>query len=146
MDAADTPRASDLKDRTAVLIAASLHMHQYQSPVTHFVREHLRAIEARRNVFVSVSLSALGDDVEDQEDLADCVRHFTEQTGWAPGELIHVAGALRYTKYNYLKRWVMKRIAKERGLPTQTDDYEYTDWTALEVFATRFAASLREKA
>ncbi len=130
----------------AVLIAASVHMHQYQSSIVHFVRDNCAALAARPNAFVSVSLAALGDDVEDQEEVADVVRHFVERTGWMPGEVIHAAGALKYTRYDFFKRWIMKRIAKDHGLPTETDDYEFTDWTALERFADRFAATLGQPA
>lgn len=144
LDAADKPNARDLNDVQAVLILASLHMHRYQSAVTHFVREHRQAIEAKTNAFLSVSLSAIGDDPEDQAELTECLETFTDRTGWTPNEIIHVAGALKYTKYDYLKRWVMKRIAKDHDLPTKTDDYEFTDWRALERFAHQFATSFKE--
>jgi len=44
-----------------------------------------------------------------------------------------VAGALSYTKYNFLVRFVMKRIAKAQGASTDTSrDHELTDWEALD--------------
>jgi menaquinone-dependent protoporphyrinogen oxidase len=52
-----------------------------------------------------------------------------------------VAGALRYTKYNFFVRWMMKRIVAAAGGDTDTSrDYEYTDWQDLRAFADRFSA------
>ena len=51
-----------------------------------------------------------------------------------------VAGAVPYTKYNWLKKWVMKRVvAKAGGGTDSTRDYEYTDWDDLRAFAREFA-------
>jgi menaquinone-dependent protoporphyrinogen oxidase len=51
----------------------------------------------------------------------------------------HVAGAFRYTEYDFFKRWAMKLIAREHGQPTDTSkDYELTDWSRLDAFCQRF--------
>jgi menaquinone-dependent protoporphyrinogen oxidase len=50
---------------------------------------------------------------------------------------------VKYSHYNFLKRWVMKRIVKKAGGDTDsTRDYEYTDWNDLEQFTDRFADRL----
>ncbi len=54
-----------------------------------------------------------------------------------------VAGALLYTKYNFLVRFVMRRIAKKGGPETDTSrDYEYTNWAALDKFVDEFCAEI----
>ena len=46
------------------------------------------------------------------------------------------AGALVYTRYGWLKRTMMSRIARaEDGDADTSKDYEYTDWEAVEQFA-----------
>jgi menaquinone-dependent protoporphyrinogen oxidase len=51
-----------------------------------------------------------------------------------------VAGALPYTRYNIVKRWIMRRIvAKAHGDTDTTRDYEYTDWQAVGQFAHDFS-------
>ncbi len=51
-----------------------------------------------------------------------------------------VAGAVPYTQYNWLKKWVMKRVVAKAGGDTDTTrDYEYTDWDDLRAFAREFA-------
>jgi menaquinone-dependent protoporphyrinogen oxidase len=140
VDAVDVPRALDLRDFDAVIIAASVHAGRYQSAVIHFVREHLGAIDTRPNVFLSVSLAAAGDDQEDVEGLKKCVDHFIHETGWTPKRMHDVAGALRYTSYDFLRRWAMKYIAYRKGGPTDTSrDYELTDWDDLSRFVDSLA-------
>jgi menaquinone-dependent protoporphyrinogen oxidase len=148
VNAADAIPAVDPHDFNAVIIAASIHAGRYQSAVIHFVRDHLAAIGTRPNSFLSVSLAAAGDDKDDVEGLAKCVADFVHETGWTPNSIHHVAGAFRYTSYDFLKRWAMKYIAYRKGGPTDTSrDYELTDWDDLTRFVDSFvkdsAASAR---
>lgn len=136
VDAAATidPHAVD-----AVLIAASLHAGRYQSPIIHYVSEHLTEINAHPNAFLSVSLAAASQDEDDVEGLKQCLAGFAHQTGWTPERIHHVAGAFRYTSYDFLKRWAMKYIAYRKGAPTDTSrDYELTDWADLAGFVDTF--------
>ena len=142
VSATDATPAVEPRDFDAVIIAASVHAGRYQSSVVHFVREHLAAIDTRSNAFLSVSLAAAGDDEEDVEGLKKCVADFTYETGWTPHCIHHVAGAFRYTAYDFLKRWAMKYIAYRKGGPTDTSrDYELTDWDDLTRFVNSFAKS-----
>ena len=60
---------------------------------------------------------------------------FVADTGWQPAFVKPVAGALMYSRYNLLIRFVMKRIARQAGASTDTSrDHEFTDWAALDVF------------
>ena len=74
--------------------------------------------------------------------LKKCVADFTHETGWTPGRIHHVAGAFRYTPYDFLNRWAMKYIAYRKGAPTDTSrDYELTDWDDLTRFVNSLAKS-----
>jgi menaquinone-dependent protoporphyrinogen oxidase len=54
-----------------------------------------------------------------------------------------VAGAVLYTQYPWLKKWMMKRIVGKAGGGTDTTrDYEYTDWNDLRRFANEFVGQL----
>jgi menaquinone-dependent protoporphyrinogen oxidase len=142
VNAIEPTRVADPSDVDAVIIAASVHAGHYQSTVVHYVREHLAAIDERPNAFLSVSLAAAGDDDEDIEGLKKCVADFTHKTGWTPRCVQHVAGAFRYTKYDFLKRWAMKYIAYRKGGPTDTSrDYELTNWDDLTSFVETFVKS-----
>ena len=146
-DATELAAPLDVGAFDAILIAASLHIGQYQSSVVHFVTEHRAALNAHPNAFISVSLSAASDDSEDVEGLKACVEAFIAQTGWTPRRIHHVAGAFRYTAYDFFKRWAMKYIAYRKGAPSGTHrDYELTDWEDLRRFVDSFAESASQPA
>jgi menaquinone-dependent protoporphyrinogen oxidase len=143
VNAIEPSQGADPRDFDAVIIAASVHARRYQSAIIHYLREHLAAIDARPNAFLSVSLAAAGDDEEDIEGLKKCLADFTHETGWTPHCIHHVAGAFRYTAYDFLKRWAMKYIAYRKGGPTDTSrDYELTDWDDLTRFVNSFVKGL----
>ena len=128
------PRAFD-----AVLVSGSLHAGRYQAAIEDFVRTHASALAAVRSAFVSVSLAAAGDDEEDKHGLAKCVADFVHRTGWSPATVHHVAGAFRYTQYDFFKRWALKYIAWRKGAPMDTSqDFELTDWDDLGRFVDDF--------
>jgi menaquinone-dependent protoporphyrinogen oxidase len=125
----------------AVVIAASVRAGRYQPAVSHFVRQHLAAIGAKANAFVSVSLAAASHDADDTAGLKKCVAAFIRASGWTPQQIHHVAGAFRYTKYGFITRWLMRRIASRKGVSTDTScDLELTDWDDVARFTDSFAA------
>jgi menaquinone-dependent protoporphyrinogen oxidase len=72
---------------------------------------------------------------------------FFVDTGWRPQRVKPIAGALLYSKYNPLVRFVMKRIARKAGTRTDTSrDYEYTDWVSLDRFIDELAEELTASA
>lgn len=142
LNAAETTAAADPRQFDAVIVAASVHAGQYQSALIDFVRQHLAAINSRPNAFLSVSLAAASDDEDDVRGLEQCLTNFTKQTGWTPQRTHHVAGAFRYTSYDFLKRWAMKYIAFRKGESTDTSrDHELTDWDDLARFVETFSTS-----
>ncbi len=99
--------------------------------------------------FISVTLSEAGAErpsatpeerARFAADVQKVLEAFLKETGWRPKRVKPVAGALLYTKYNFLVRFIMKRIAKTTGAETDTSrDYEYTNWAALDRFADELA-------
>ena len=141
VNAIDATAALDPREFDAVIIAASLHAGHYQSAIVHYVGRNLAAINARPNAFLSVSLAAASTDEDDVHGLEQCLAGFTRQTGWSPRRIHHVAGAFRYTSYDFLKRWAMKYIAYRKGAATDTSrDHELTDWVDLGRFIDAFLA------
>jgi menaquinone-dependent protoporphyrinogen oxidase len=138
IDAADVEAGFQLPDADAAIIAGSVHLGRYQSALAHLVTTNQRGLADMPSAFLSISLAAAGDEA-DREDVAECVKRFAEETGWVPGLVEHVAGAFRYTSYDFFKRWAMKYIALRKGSPTDTSrDYELTDWQALARFVQGF--------
>jgi menaquinone-dependent protoporphyrinogen oxidase len=135
IDAAEVPPDFSLDPYGLAIVMGSLHLGDYQTSLVDFVRHHRKALEATENAFVSVSLAAASNEPEDREGLTDCDRAFYAATGWTPKQVHHAAGAFRFTRYNFFKRWAMRMIAMQRGVRADTSqDIEYTDWAALAAF------------
>jgi len=123
----------------AVIIAASLHVGSYQTSVVHYARHHREALNAMPSAFVSVSLSAAGDDPDDWAGLDACVRTLEAQTGWKPKRIHHAAGAILFSAYDFFRKFAMKQIARARGQKVvTTEDYDYTDYELLGAFVDSF--------
>ncbi len=151
-DAAHLPPEFKLEDYSLAVLAASVHQQRHESEIVNFVKRHRAELESMPTTFLSVSLSEAG--VEDDEasresrakaavDVRAMIDEFLDETGWQPSKIKAVAGALMYTKYNFLVRLVMKRIAKAAGESTDVShDHVFTDWAALDVLADELTALL----
>jgi menaquinone-dependent protoporphyrinogen oxidase len=144
VDATGDLSTVEVRDHDAAIVAASLHAGEYQKPVVHFARANHAWLNMMPSAFVSVSLSAAGSDPEDLKGIADCAERFKTETGWTTAEVHHVAGAFRFTEYDFFKRWVMKLIAWEKSVKVEPgQDLELTNWEALsatvEAMRARFA-------
>lgn len=125
-----------------VMLGASIHMGKHSPRLAGFVRQYKSELEARPTAFFSVSLYAAGSSKE-HDDAVRYVKEFLEQAKWEPSMRTSFAGGLMYREYGLLKRWMMAKIAKDSGLDADTSqNYEYTDWQAVERFAREFLASL----
>jgi|SRR6185312_8521379 len=118
-----------------VLIGASLHAHKYQSSVFHYIKNNAEALNKVKSGFFSVSLTAAGEDTESWKELETITSSFLKDTGWNVKHIEQVAGALLYTKYDFLKKLIMRMISKRSGGQTDTSgDYEYTNWDKVKGF------------
>jgi menaquinone-dependent protoporphyrinogen oxidase len=124
----------------AVVVATSVHLHSYQRGVRRWARDHAAGLREKPNAFISVCLGVLQDEPEVRRELDEIVQQFVKQTGWQPGRVKFVAGALPYSRYSWITKWVMRRIARKAGVETDWHrDYEYTDWEDLRKFAAEFS-------
>lgn len=117
----------------AALLAASVHLGTYQNEFEKFVTTNAVPLGARRTLFLAVSLAAAGDDPQDHADLERIAAEFSERTGWWPGRVQQVAGAFRFTQYDFFKSWALRWIAWRNDEKVDPHaDREYTDWAALK--------------
>lgn len=125
------------------VLAGSLHLGGFQKPLEVFAHTEAAALTAMPSLFLTVSLSAAGADVEDWDGLRGAVEAFGAQTGWIPGKVLYVAGAFRFSEYDWVRAWVMRRIAREKGETIDHGhDREYTDWEALGTALDTWVAGL----
>jgi menaquinone-dependent protoporphyrinogen oxidase len=126
----------ELDGYDAVIVGASIHMGKHENYVRDLVKENRDALEHLPSAFFSVSLAAH----DDTEVAQGYIEEFVQDTGWRPGMVGLFGGALLYTQYGFIKRYVMKRIARHKGSPdTDTSrDYVYTEWENVRAFAEEF--------
>ncbi|MDP2481367.1 MAG: flavodoxin domain-containing protein [Candidatus Palauibacterales bacterium] len=124
----------------AVVVGSSVHFGRHRRALVSFVRRHAAELARVPGVFFSVSGAAMTARPEDVEEANGYLADFSVRTGWDPAHAVAVAGAVRYTAYNPLVRWVMKRISASRGLSVDTSrDHEYTDWEQVDGLAGTIA-------
>ena len=127
--AAPSPSEYDL-----VVIGSRVELGRHAAAIRRYVRRHRAELERAPSAFFSVSMSAAGPGPDGYLDA------FIAETGWHPGRSISFAGALPYTQYNPIVRFVMKRISRKAGRTTDTSrDHDFTDWRAVRSFADAIA-------
>jgi menaquinone-dependent protoporphyrinogen oxidase len=131
------------RDFDGIVVGSPILFGRHRPSVARFVRANRDALHALPSAFFSVSGSAASPLPAEREKARQCVDQFLRETGWRPGLTELVGGAMAYTKYNPLLRWLIVRIARKAGSPTDTSrDHEFTDWAQVRRFAEAFAASV----
>jgi menaquinone-dependent protoporphyrinogen oxidase len=128
----------------AVIVGASIHMGKHENYVRDFVRKNRDTLERLPSAFFSVSLAAHDDSEDARKEVEGYIEKFVQETGWRPAKVGRFAGALLYTRYGFFKRWIMKKIARDKGNPDAdtSRDYVYTDWDSVKRFAEEFLETL----
>lgn len=136
----------------SVFVVASVHVGQHEREMRRFAKRYRRELDAASASFISLSLSQAGAQdknapadrrTQARADVQRMIDAFIAETGWRPARVLPAAGALAYTKYNFLVKLAIKQIARLNGASTDTSrDWEFTDWTAVD----RFVVSAIENA
>jgi menaquinone-dependent protoporphyrinogen oxidase len=133
----------DLGRFDGAILAGSLHAGGYQKALVRYASDSPVQLATLPTLFLSVSLSAAGTDAEDWAGLRKCLADFERETGWTPGRVEHVAGAFRFSEYDFFRAWAMRRIADQKGeVVAPGQDKEYTDWAALGTALDGWVAGL----
>ena len=118
VDVAKLPAGFRLDGYSGAMLISPIHLGHHLSEMKRFVKANLDALQSMPAAFLSVSLSQAGAEMESSAperraqaaaDAARVIDGFLAETGWHPLNIRAVAGALLYTKYNFLLRFVMKR-------------------------------------
>lgn len=118
-------------DYAGVIVGASVHYGHHPANLGRWLKT--AGLGGRPSAFFSVSLGA-------KEHYAT---KFLRRAGWRPQLTAVFRGALQYSKYGPIKRRVVQAFAAVAGHDTDTSrDYDYTDWKAVDSFATAFSAML----
>ena len=133
----------DLARFDGAVLGASIHSSDFHKTFRRFAADRAGELNAMPTLFLSISLTAAGGDAEEWAKLRDIATHLTDRTRWVPGRTEHIAGAFRFSEYNFLESWVMRWIARQKDQGVDgTADKEYTDWAALAALIDDWTAGL----
>ena len=142
-NAARTPPAFPVEDYAAVVVGCSIIAKGHQPAIERFVREHLSTLNRVPSAFFQVSASAGSEDERGRAAAQRLLDEFVTSHEWTPILSASIAGAINYTRYNFLLRWYMKRASAKHGGTTDTSrDHEYTDWAQVDRFALAIANAI----
>ena len=146
VEVARTDRPRDPAGFDAVLVGGSIHAGGFQRSVRRFVRHHLQTLQRIPSGFFSVCMAIASKDEKSREAAREIARALPRELGWTPLAIEVVAGALMFSRYGFLRRFIMARISrKEMGEIDTSRDHIFTDWEALDRFALAFADRARVK-
>ncbi|MEM9644426.1 MAG: flavodoxin domain-containing protein [Planctomycetota bacterium] len=124
----------------AVVLGSSLHQGQYDSKISSCIDRYRSLLSRIPTAYYSVSLGIISKRSQDECEAHQIAIRYLREHHFAPSRTAHFAGALRYSKYGWLTRHLMRSIAKNSGYETSMDqDYEYTQWDLVDEFARDFA-------
>lgn len=136
----DFPPEPDLDAFGGVIVCGSIIRGRHSKRLERYVSRQRDALRGLPTAFCSVSGSAGSANAQEREEAERMLERFLNDTGWRPAVHATFAGAMSFTKYSPLVRWVMKRISAKEGGPTDTSrDHELTDWARVEAFTREFA-------
>jgi menaquinone-dependent protoporphyrinogen oxidase len=142
----DDASGLDLARFDGAILAGSLHAGGYQKALVRFATDRAADLARLPTMFLAVSLSAAGNDPDDWTGLRRCLADFQTATGWTPGRVQHVAGAFKFSEYDFFRAWAMRRIADQKGEQVEPGkDREYTDWASLALALDSWVAGIRPR-
>ncbi|WP_375323684.1 flavodoxin domain-containing protein [Flagellimonas sp. GZD32] len=144
-NAAENPPSPERFD--AILIGSSIHLNKYKSSIKTYIKENVATLNQKSTGFFSVSLAMASSNIEEHEEVKGITKSFLTKTNWNPDHIYYMAGALKFTKYDYLKKMTMRTIAKKERPGVEIDinsNYEYSDWKKIEAQTLNFNKSLQK--
>jgi menaquinone-dependent protoporphyrinogen oxidase len=129
-----------------VLLGAPLYGGRHLRRARQFVERHHHALNSVPSAFFSVSLSAGSRNAAEVETARRLADAFPQSALWWPNHVASFAGRLAYTGYNPVIRFLLRRIARREGGPTDTTrDHELTDWNAVMALAYTMISAVRKR-
>ncbi|MEZ7912810.1 MAG: menaquinone-dependent protoporphyrinogen IX dehydrogenase [Propionivibrio sp.] len=117
-----------------VVIGASIRYGHLPEALYTFIAAQQATLEARPNVFFCVNLTARKPG-KDTPEGSVYMRSFLKKSPWRPQRLAVFAGALRYSRYPWYDKAMIRFIMWITGGPTDpAHDVEFTNWEKVRAF------------
>lgn len=136
-DLVDLHRTEEIRwdSYSAVVIGASIRYGHFHSSLNAFVKAHFQTLNGIPSAFFSVNLVARKAG-KCTPQTNNYTRKFLMQSPWRPDISAVFAGALRYPRYGWLDKMMIRLIMKMTSGETDTSkEVVYTDWQQVTSFA-----------
>ena len=134
----------DLTSHSKVILIAAMHRGKHEPEMVKLATKYRRELDQLPTALLSVSLTGATavSASASPEERADASRSvsatmdgFFAETGWHPSDVTTVAGALPYSKVNFVVRFVVKQLAKQgAGNTGMSPGHGDTSWPELNRF------------
>jgi menaquinone-dependent protoporphyrinogen oxidase len=133
-------------DTDGVILGGSIHAGKHLPELVAFATQNRERLAKVPTAFFTVCLTAVDDTPESAAETEKYLQEFTDEAEWRPDRTAAFAGMLAWTQYDFFTRLIMKLITRQHGLKDQdtSRDYDYTDYDAVQRFATDFSTSVDE--
>lgn len=126
----------NLDNYETIIIGASIRYGKYRKEVYSFIEDNIQTLKMKENAFFSVNVVARKPE-KSTPDTNPYLKKFLSNIKWVPKNLGVFAGKIEYPKYKFIDKYAIKFIMWITKGPTDTSKtYEFTDWKAVEDFAT----------
>jgi len=123
----------------SVILGASIRYGHFHASVAKFVQQNLSQLNRLPSAFYSVNLVARKPEKNTPE-TNSYTRKFLLNSPWKPSRCAVFAGALRYPRYGWLDKAMIRLIMKMTQGETDTrKEVVYTDWQQVTHFAREIA-------
>lgn len=137
------PRDFNIEAYEAAIIGGPIHMGHYPKAMKKFVKQHRDWLNGHPSALFTVCMAINSQVPGAREGAGNYTEKFKKETQWQPTQAVTFAGAVKFTQYGFITRYIMKRISKREGGNTDmSQDHEYTNWDDVADFATQFVEKL----
>jgi menaquinone-dependent protoporphyrinogen oxidase len=129
-----------------IVVGAPVYVTSFPRTLVDWLERHAPALNESSFAFFTVSATAASKNPKKIEELEVLTDKFLNEHGLRPDIVNHFAGAIHYRDYNWIMRWMMKRICAKEGGPTDTSrNHVLTDWRDVDEFAETVIDALKDQ-
>lgn len=134
----------NLTSYSSVLVGTAIRYKKFDKLFLNFIDQHYEQLNRMKSAFFCTSLSARKSG-KDTPETNSYTKNFLAKTSWKPDLVEVFAGALRYPKYAWYDKLMIKFIMRLNGEKQDlSKEYNYTNWQKVEGFANQFIKLVHE--
>ncbi len=134
------PTEIDFSDYDKVLVGASIRYGRLNKKLYQFVGRYKDELKEKNAAFFCVNLTARKEQQgKDTPEGSAYIQTFLSKSPWEPVLIGVFAGALRYPKYRWFDKMMIRFIMSMTGGETDTrKEVEYTNWKKVSLFVEKW--------